>query len=66
MRADFCLFDEYEHEHAQAPPIDAPIHTFFAVRDRKINEDHVKGWQQLVTPEHRAEFSVGFYASLGT
>ena len=42
MRADFTLFDEYEHRHAGAEPFDFPLTAFWGSRDRRIKQGMVQ------------------------
>lgn len=42
MRADFTLFDEYEHMHGDKPPFAFPLTTFWGSRDRRIKQHLVK------------------------
>lgn len=37
MRADFTLFDEYEHKHGGAPPFPFPVTAFWGTADRRIS-----------------------------
>ena len=46
MRADFTLFDEYQHTHGDAPPFAFPLTAFWGNRDRRIK-------QHLVQVGHR-------------
>ena len=49
MRADFRLFDEYEFAHAAQLALPVPILAFFAERDKKVTEQHVRTWQRCST-----------------
>jgi surfactin synthase thioesterase subunit len=42
MRADFTLFDEYQHGHAAAPQFTFPVTAFWGHRDRRITEQMVQ------------------------
>lgn len=42
MRADFTLFDEYEHSHDDKPPFAFPLTTFWGTRDRRIKQHLVQ------------------------
>jgi len=42
MRADFTLFDEYEHMHGDKPPFAFPLTTFWGSRDRRIKQHLVQ------------------------
>lgn len=42
MRADFTLFDEYEHSHAGAPAFSFPLTAFWGSADRRIKEHMVQ------------------------
>jgi hypothetical protein len=42
MRADFTLFDEYDHRHAGAAPFDFPLTAFWGSRDRRIKQAMVQ------------------------
>ncbi|KAL3140709.1 hypothetical protein ABBQ32_005265 [Trebouxia sp. C0010 RCD-2024] len=48
MRADFKLFDEYEHT-PPGEPFAFPISTFHGTRDRRVTRAMVEGWQRLTT-----------------
>ncbi|PSC76020.1 alpha beta-hydrolase [Micractinium conductrix] len=49
MRADFTLFDEFEHTHGGAPPFAFPVTAFYGNRDRRIKRSMVEGWQRFTT-----------------
>ncbi|PRW20885.1 Monothiol glutaredoxin- chloroplastic [Chlorella sorokiniana] len=49
MRADFTLFDEYEHTHGGQPPFAFPLITFWGSRDRRIKQHLVQGWSRFTT-----------------
>ena len=42
MRADFTLFDEYEHTHGDEPAFAFPLTTFWGSRDRRIKQHLVQ------------------------
>lgn len=42
MRADFTLFDEYEHVHEGAPPFPFPVTAFWGSCDRRIKQHMVQ------------------------
>ena len=42
MRADFTLFDEFEHTHGGAPPFAFPVTAFYGNRDRRIKRSMVE------------------------
>eukprot|EP00887_Chlorella_sp_A99_P001583 scaffold8.g1583.t1 len=47
LRADFRLFDEYEHRDAGATPFEFGITSFWGARDRRITEGMVRGWARF-------------------
>lgn len=49
MRADFTLFDEYQHRHTAAAPFDIPVTAFWGNRDRRIKQEMVQGWSRFTT-----------------
>jgi len=49
MRADFGLFDRYAFGRAADAPFDFPLTTFYATKDKKVKEKHVKGWERFTT-----------------
>ncbi|KAL4451499.1 hypothetical protein ABPG75_007161 [Micractinium tetrahymenae] len=49
MRADFTLFDEYEHTHEGAPPFGFPLTAFWGSRDRRIKQRMVQGWARFTS-----------------
>lgn len=42
MRADFTLFDEYDHTHTTAPPFAFPLTAFWGTSDRRIKQRMVQ------------------------
>lgn len=56
MRADFTLFDEYEHTHEGAAPFAFPVTAFWGSCDRRIKHQMVqvrrgcRGWPQDKVP----------------
>ena len=54
LRADFSLFDEYEHRHAGEPPFAVPITAFHAHKDRKVSPALVARWAGVTRGAFRA------------
>lgn len=59
MRADFCIFDEYEWEPERqggAPPtIDAPLLAFYGSKDGRISREMVEAWREVAEGPFRTE-----------
>lgn len=45
FRADFSLFDQYSFPGYTNKTIDAPIHAFYATKDKKVTKEMVEGWK---------------------
>lgn len=54
MRADFTLFDDYEHGHGSGPPFAFPLTAFWGSRDRRIKQAMVQASGGRWGPEPRA------------
>lgn len=51
LRADFTLFDTYTLTHALGD-LKCSIHGCVAKLDKRITEEHLRGWDKLLAPGH--------------
>ena len=48
FRADFSLFDRYQHTHGGAPSLPVPATLCWAVGDARVRREHVLGWKDVL------------------
>ncbi len=64
LRADFTLFDTYQHTPGE--PLPAPISVFGGQQDREVQTDGLSGWSELTSSTFRLRLFPGDHFYLRT